>query len=197
MSIPNGTQFHVVAPSVPTENRGSASINARRDVYTYPDDFDAGGVTTVMSNGTFVNFGASGGGADILGGSSVDWGVEQNTAADHFPCLIMPFKAKVVSVGCQWGSITDYQIARGSSTITFNISEALLGSNMADAASWAQKGTLTTQWDGASGSFPGFLEENLDISIGGGYALQVTAVASSGFGNTGEEVELTIVFEKV
>jgi len=39
MAIPNGTKFHGVAPSVPTDNLGSASMNAKRNVYTYPDDF--------------------------------------------------------------------------------------------------------------------------------------------------------------
>lgn len=34
MAIQDGTKFHGVAPSVPTENRGSASVNARRDAYT-------------------------------------------------------------------------------------------------------------------------------------------------------------------
>jgi hypothetical protein len=34
MSIPQGTKFHGVAPSVDTANRGSATANARRDAYT-------------------------------------------------------------------------------------------------------------------------------------------------------------------
>lgn len=34
MSIPQGTKFHGVAPSVDTANRGSAAANARRDAYT-------------------------------------------------------------------------------------------------------------------------------------------------------------------
>ena len=31
MSIPQGTKFHGVAPSVDTANKGSATANARRD----------------------------------------------------------------------------------------------------------------------------------------------------------------------
>lgn len=193
MAIPNGTKFHGVAPFVDTENRGSSLVNKRRDVYTYPDDFSI----TVMSNGTFVNFGTIGDAQDVLGGASVDWGVEQKNQGEQFPFLIMPFRAKIVSVGCQWGSEVDYQTARGSSTITFKISQAALGSNMTDAASWTQVGTLTTQWDGTSGSSPGFLEENVDISVDGGYVMQVTAVPSPGFVDVGEEVEITILLEKV
>jgi hypothetical protein len=34
MSIPQGTKFHGVAPSVDTANKGSATANARRDAYT-------------------------------------------------------------------------------------------------------------------------------------------------------------------
>ena len=34
MSIPAGTKFHGVAPGVETENKGSSTANANRDVYT-------------------------------------------------------------------------------------------------------------------------------------------------------------------
>jgi len=34
MAIPAGTKFHGVAPGVETENKGSATANANRDVYT-------------------------------------------------------------------------------------------------------------------------------------------------------------------
>lgn len=193
MAIPNGTKFHGVAPSVPTANLGSASLNAKRDVYTFPDDFQTPAV--VIANGTYVNFGASGGGADILGGSSVDWGVEQNSAGDHFPFLVVPFKAKIKAIGIQWGSTTDYQTARGSSTVTFKVSGADFGTDVTDVNNWAGIGTLTTEWDGTSGSHPGFLEEvdfPFDTDL-----IQVTAVASSGFGNTGEEVEITVLIEQV
>jgi len=37
MSIPDGTKFHGVAPSVDTSNRGSAQLNAGRDAYTIED----------------------------------------------------------------------------------------------------------------------------------------------------------------
>jgi hypothetical protein len=194
--IPNGTKFHGVAPSVPTENLGSASVNAKRDVYTFPDDFQLPSV--VMANGTFVNFGAFGGGADILGGSSIDWGVEQTTASDHFPFLIVPFEAKIKGFGAQWGSNTPYSTASGSSTVTFNVFKAELGNLMTDAASWTQVGSFVTEWDQSSDS-PGFFEDattlNLDIPVGS--VIQVTAIASSGFGNTGEEVEASIILQEI
>eukprot|EP01047_Picozoa_sp_COSAG01_P022407 COSAG01_NODE_1329_length_10704_cov_34.202074_10_plen_193_part_00 len=192
MAIPNGTKFHGVAPSVDTENRGSASLNAKRDVYTYPDDF---GGSKISVNGTFVNFGASGGGADILGGSSVDFGVEQNTATDHFPFYIVPTSGtkKVTGVAIQWGSTTDYQTARGSSTVTFKVSQCTFGVDVTDVNNWGDIGTLTTEWDGTSGTHPGFLEE-VDFPFTRNL-IQVTAVASSGFGNTGEEVEITLIIE--
>jgi len=197
MAIPNGTKCHGVAPQVPTQNRGSAQLNSLRDVYTFPDDFQTPAV--VMANGTYVNFGATGGGADILGGSSIDWGVEQNTAGDHFPFLVVPFEAKIKGFGAQWGSTLDYQTARGSSTITFNVYKAELGTNMTDAASWTQVGAFVTEWDGSSGVAPGFFEDatTLNLDIPSGSAIQVTAVASSGFGNTGEEVEASILLQEV
>ena len=37
MSIPAGTKFHGVAPSVETVNKGSATANALRDAYTIDD----------------------------------------------------------------------------------------------------------------------------------------------------------------
>ena len=149
----------------------------------------------VMANGTYVNFGASGGGADILGGSSVDWGVVQNTASDHFPFLVVPFKAKIKAIGIQWGSTIDYQTARGSSTVTFNVSGADFGTDVTDGLNWSYIGTLTTEWDGTSGASPGFLEE-VDFPFDSDL-IQVTAVATSGFGNTGEEVEITVLIEQV
>ena len=41
MSIPDGTKFHGVAPSVDTSNRGSASLNSKRDAYTIDDICDS------------------------------------------------------------------------------------------------------------------------------------------------------------
>ena len=51
MAIPNGTKFHGVAPSVDTENRGSASLNAKRDVYTIEEIQAGGNLSTVLNNG--------------------------------------------------------------------------------------------------------------------------------------------------
>jgi hypothetical protein len=149
----------------------------------------------VMANGTYVNFGASGGGADILGGSSVDWGVEQNSSSDHFPFLVVPFKAKIKAIGIQWGSTIDYQTARGSSTVTFKVSGADFGTDVTDVNNWSVIGTLTTELDGTSGASPGFLEE-VDFQFDSNL-IQVTAVATSGFSNTGEEVEITVLIEQV
>jgi len=150
-------------------------------------------INTISANGTFENFGASGGGADILGGSSVDFGVPQNTAADQFPFYIIPTAGggTIKAIGIQWGSNVDYQTARGSSTVTFNVSAAKLGTDVTDVNSWLLVGTLTTVLDGTSGSYPGFLEQvdfPLDREL-----IQVTAVASSGFANTGEEMEISIL----
>ena len=82
--IPKGGLYH--DNGVVRVNRGTGSTSNSAPLVSF--------------NGTFVNFGASGGGADILGGSSVDWGVEQNTASDHFPFLIVPgpFKITVHSI---------------------------------------------------------------------------------------------------
>jgi hypothetical protein len=203
----------VILPTVPTF---SASNDAAADAIGVPEGglyqdngvvrVNRGGGSTsggsaplVSFNGTFVNFGAFGGGADILGGSSVDWGVEQNTASDHFPFLIVPGPFKIIGVGCQWGSNLDYQVANGSSTVSFTISSAPLGSVMTDPASWTSIGTITTQWDGTSGASPGFYE-TVSLPASGnlqGLVVQITAVATSGFGNTGEEVEANLLFEKV
>jgi hypothetical protein len=192
MAIPNGTKFHGVAPQVPTENRGSAQLNSLRNVYTYPDDF---GGTQIAFQGTFLNFGQFGGGADILGGSSVDWGVDQATAGDHFPCLIIPFACKVVGVGCQWASTVDYQTARGASDVIFTISSALLGTNVTDVTNWTNEATIATVWDGTSGDYPGFYETT-DIDISAGTVIQLTGVPNAGFANSGEDVEASILLQK-
>ena len=167
-------------------------LNSLRDVYTFPDDFV---LTQIAFQGTFLNFGQFGGGADILGGSSVDWGVDQATAGDHFPCLIVPFACKVIGVGCQWASVNDYQTARGAADISFTISTALLGTNMTDAASWTNQATIATVWDGTSGSYPGFYETT-DIDIPAGTVLQLTGVPTAGFSDSGEDVEASILLQK-
>jgi|TARA_X000000950_G_scaffold289161_1_gene410339 hypothetical protein len=69
MAIPNGTKFHGVAPEVPTENLGSASLNAKRNVYTYPQDFETGIYTYT---GAVINFGA--GATAPFNGDTVEWG---------------------------------------------------------------------------------------------------------------------------
>ena len=69
MAIPNGTKFHGVATQVPTENLGSASLNAKRNVYTYPDDFATGQYTYT---GAVINF--AGGSTQPFNGDTVEWG---------------------------------------------------------------------------------------------------------------------------
>ena len=72
MSIPDGTKFHGVAPEVPTENLGSATMNAKRNVYTYPDDFNAGGGGIYTYTGAIINF--AGGSTQPFNGDTVEWG---------------------------------------------------------------------------------------------------------------------------
>ena len=71
MAIPNGTKFHGVAPSVQTDNLGSATMNAKRNVYTYPDDFNAGGGIYTYT-GAIINF--AGGSTQPFNGDTVEWG---------------------------------------------------------------------------------------------------------------------------
>lgn len=57
MSIPQGTKFHGVAPSVDTANRGSATANARRDAYTIDQMVDyigSRGLFTQIEDGPVV-----------------------------------------------------------------------------------------------------------------------------------------------
>ena len=57
MSIPQGTKFHGVAPSVDTANKGSATANARRDAYTIDqmvDYIDSKGLFTQIADSTPV-----------------------------------------------------------------------------------------------------------------------------------------------
>ena len=52
MSIPSGTKFHGVAPSVDTENKGSSQANAMRDAYTIEEIAGAGTSDTYNLNST-------------------------------------------------------------------------------------------------------------------------------------------------
>jgi hypothetical protein len=200
MAIPNGTKFHGVAPSVDTKNRGSEQANAMRDVYTYPDDFNAGGGSNIVSyQGTIRNLGANlPPFVDILGGSSAAW-TFIGFSADQFGGILAPFDCKVVGVIMQWASSVDYQFARGSADISFKISTASLGTDMVDAASWSTVSPgISEIWDGTSGTYPGFVEDgDLSGTITKGTSIQITAINTDTFADGSEEVEVSIILQKI
>ena len=103
--IPQGTQFHGVAPNVPTKNLGSQQANSQRNVYTIED------FMSDSFSGTFINFG--GGTSDVLGGDTVAWGVNPITQADHLGNIVIKSKCIVSKISVKWSSVDGYQAAAG------------------------------------------------------------------------------------
>ena len=69
MTIPAGTKFHGVAPSVDTENKGSTQANAMRDAYTIEEIASAGTSDVYSINAT-------------TDGDNVDLNLDAQTGAD-------------------------------------------------------------------------------------------------------------------
>lgn len=147
MSIPDGTKFHGVAPEVPTDNLGSATMNAKRNVYTYPDDFNSGGGGLYSYTGAIINFAK--GSTAPFNGDTVEWGgissPTSQTAVLVFPetVEITHFFCKLLSVGTTSGGF-DYQ---------FNLYRSALLAN----GDPNQAGTWTTVSTGMGGS--GFFDD--------------------------------------
>ena len=150
-------------------------------------------------SGTFVNFGVTGGGADVLGGDTVNWGTELNTAVDHLGNLMIMNDCKVSKVSVKWSSKLPIRSIMGSAVVSFKFSKCTnIMADVTDAASWTTAGTVTAQWRASDGEdFPGFLEvksaDNINYAVGD--LLAFTASTSSGFSNTGEDVEVGLILE--
>ena len=193
--IPQGTKFHGVAPSVVTKNLGSQQANSQRDVYTIED------FKTDTFSGTFINFG--GGTSDVLGGDTVAWGVNPITQADHLGNIVIKSKCIVSKISVKWSSINGYQAAAGGAQVSFKVSRCTdINANLVNASNWADYIDLDTVWDGSSGDYPGFIQNlssqvHLDKVFNVGDIFEFTAIPSTGFTDSGEDVEVTVTFQHV
>jgi hypothetical protein len=191
--IPEGTQFHGVAPSVVTKNLGSQQANSQRDVYTIED------FKTDTFSGTFINFG--GGSPDVLGGDTVSWGVNPITQADHLGNIVITSKCIVSKISVKWSSVTNYQIAANGAQVNFKVSRCTdIGAPLVDASSWTDYINLDTVWDVSSGNYPGFIEDlssQVDKVFNVGDIFSLTATTDQTFADSGEDVEATVVFQHV
>lgn len=191
--IPQGTQFHGVAPSVVTKNLGSQQANSQRDVYTIED------FKTDTFSGTFINFG--GGTSDVLGGDTAAWGVNPITQADHLGNIVITSKCIVSKISVKWSSINGYQAASGGATVKFRVFRCTdINAQLVNASNWTIEFDLETIWDGSSGDYPGFIEDlssKVDKVFNAGDIFALTAIPSTGFADSGEDVEVTVIFQHV
>jgi len=151
-------------------------------------------------SGTFVNFGASGGAADALGGDTVNWGTELTTASDHLGNLAIMDNCKVSKISVKWSSDVQLSSIIGSSTVTFRFFKCIdINANLLDSNNWILINELNTSWTSGSGAYPGFIEHkvNDDVFYSSGELLAFNASSSSGFSNTGEDVEVGLTLETV
>jgi hypothetical protein len=150
-------------------------------------------------SGTFINFGTTGGSADVLGGDTVNWGTELKTNTDHLGNLMIMNDCKVSKVSVKWSSNLPIRNIMGSAVVSFKFSKCTnIMADVTDAASWTTAGTVTAQWRASDGEdFPGFLEVKSadNINYAAGDLLAFTASSSSGFSNTGEDVEVVLILE--
>jgi hypothetical protein len=71
---------------------------------------------------------------------------------------------------------------------------------LVDASSWKDYINLDTVWDGSSGNYPGFIEDlssQVDKVFNVGDIFALTAIPSTGFADSGEDVEVTVTFQHV
>ena len=71
---------------------------------------------------------------------------------------------------------------------------------MLNAASWTDYIDLDTVWDSGSGDYPGFIEDlssQVDKVFNVGDIFALTAITSTGFADSGEDVEVTVTFQHV
>lgn len=151
-------------------------------------------------SGTFVNFGAAGGSADVLGGDTVNWGTELTTASDHLGNLTIMNGCKVKAVAVKWSSTVGMTTINNNATVSFKFSKAVNSNlNVTAASTWATAGSIVKQWRTSDGDYPGFIEDvsSLNITYEKGDLLAFTASTSTGFSNTGEDVEVTLILEGV
>jgi hypothetical protein len=150
-------------------------------------------------SGTFVNFGHTGSLADVLGGDTVNWGTVTAAAVDHLGNLVVMNDSKVAKISVKWSSSVPIRGIMGSAVVSFKFSKCTnIMADVSDAANWTTVGTATTQWRASDGEdFPGFLEVKSadNINYAAGDLLAFTASSSTGFSNTGEEVEVGLILE--
>lgn len=187
MSIPTGTKFHGVAPSVPTANLGSASLNAKRDVYQFPEDFKD--LVQISYNGKIINLGA--GNTAPFNGDTVEWGGIQSPTTQT-SAIIFPYEVKIQSIYFKMAEIITG--ASGDFNYVFNLyTSGDLAADPNQAGTWTQLGALTTELTNAdNNTAPGFVEDvsaqNLVIPAGSMFAVAGIELAGSIASTTSEAV---------
>lgn len=154
MSIPTGTKFHGVSPSVQTENKGSKTLNAQRDVYEFPEDFSE--LIQISYNGKIINIGA--GATAPFNGDTVEWGGIASPTSQT-AAIIFPYAVKIQSIYFKMAELITG--ASADFKYEFNI---YTGTNLAadpnDSSSWTNAGVLASELTVAdNNTAPGFVED--------------------------------------
>ena len=176
--IPNGTKFHGVASFVPTENLGSASANAMRDAYTFPEDFSE--LVTISYNGKIINLGA--GNNNPFNGDTVEWGGIQSPT-DQASAIIFPYAVKIQSV--YFKASAPMTGASADFNYVFNLyTSSDLAADPNTPGTWTQLGALVTELTNSdNNTAPGFVEDltsqNLTIPAGSMFAMGGIELAGS------------------
>lgn len=187
MSIPTGTKFHGVAPSVQTENKGSKTLNAQRDVYEFPEDFSE--LIQISYNGKIINIGA--GATAPFNGDTVEWGGIASPTSQT-AAIIFPYAVKIQSIYFKMAELITG--ASGDFNYVFNLyTSASLAADPNAAGTWTQLGALTTELTNADdNTAPGFVEDvsgqDLIIPAGSMFAMAGIELAGSITPTTSEAV---------
>ena len=169
-----------------------------KSVFFNPSTPASGSSIRDSFSGTFVNFGAAGGSADVLGGDTVNWGTELTTAGDQLGNLTIMSDCKIKAIAVKWSSTVGMTTVNNNATVSFKFSKAANPNlNVTAANTWATVGSIAKQWRTSDGDYPGFIEDvsSLNLTYEKGNLLAFTASTSTGFSNTGEDVEVTLILE--
>ena len=89
----------------------------------------------------------------------------------------------------------------GGAQVSFKVSRCTdINAQLVNASNWTDYIDLDTVWDGSSGDYPGFIEDlsfQVDKVFNVGDIFAFTATPSTGFADSGEDVEVTIEFQHV
>jgi len=194
MSIPTGTKFHGVAPSVQTENKGSKTLNAQRDVYEFPEDFSE--LIQISYNGKIINVGA--GATAPFNGDTVEWGGIASPTSQT-AAIIFPYAVKIQSIYFKMAELITS--ASADFNYVFNLyTSASLAADPNVSGTWTQLGALTTELTNAdNNTAPGFVEDvsGQDLIIPAGSMFAMAGIELAGtIASTTSEAVIGIVVTK-